>query len=164
LLEVILALLSLLGLVAVDFWLSDVTLEAGTEAGLAVLMEAREAMVDRGLTVLVLVEGRIVAELTEEASARGFAPPVSANLEVELASGLVAATLGLPDLGRGAVMGLAVLGAGVEATLEDSLDGTARAGGTGGLVLILGARVITGVDLGLEPRRQLENLARDCIS
>jgi hypothetical protein len=99
---------------------------------------ARGPMLDRGLTVLAVVEGRIVAELTEEARASGFVPPaVSVDLVMELAGGFVVLVLGLVALGRGATTGLVVLVAGVVVVLEESLDATGRAGGTGGLVLVL---------------------------
>jgi len=78
----------------------------GTEAGLVAATVARGPMLDRGLTVLAVVEGRMVAELTEEARARGFVPPVvSADLVIELASGFAVVVLGLVALGRGAVTG-----------------------------------------------------------
>jgi hypothetical protein len=153
LLEVVVALLSLRGLVEVDFWLSEVTLEVGTDAGLVVpVIEARGAIEDRGLTVLVLEDGRIVDELTEEASARGFVPvPDSVAFEVEAERALVAGvTLGLPDRGRGTGAGLVVL-TGVAVVLEDSLDTRGRAGGTGGFVVVLAALEGTKADLGLEP-------------
>jgi hypothetical protein len=134
----------------------------GTEAGLVAGTVARGPMLDRGFTVLAVVDGRIVAELTEEARASGFVPPaVSVDLVIELASGLVVVVLGLAALGRGAVTGLEVLVAGVVVVLEESLDATGRAGGTGGLVPVLTvlpvveAPTAAGADLGLEPKYQL---------
>jgi hypothetical protein len=134
----------------------------GTEAGLVAGTVARGPMLDRGLTVLVVVDGRMVAELTEEARASGFVPPaISACLVVELARDLAAKVLGLGALGRGAVTGLVVLVAGVVVALEESFDATGRAGGTGGLVLVLNvlpvveAPTAAGADLGLEPELQL---------
>jgi hypothetical protein len=134
----------------------------GTEAGLVAATVARGPMLDRGLTVLAVVEGRVVAELTDEARASGFVPPVvSVDLVIELASGLVAVVLGLAAPGRGAVTGLEVLVAGVVVVLEESLDATGRAGGTGGWVLVLNALLVVeaptaaGADLGLEPGYQL---------
>jgi hypothetical protein len=134
----------------------------GTEAGLVAGTVARGPMLDRGLTVLAVVDGRIVAELTEEARASGFVPPVvSVDLVIELARDLAAKVLGLAALGRGAVTGLVVLVAGVVVVLEESLDVTGRAGGTGGLVDVLNvlltaeAPTAAGADLGLEPEYQL---------
>lgn len=132
------------------------TLEVGTDVGLAGGTEGLGAMLDRGLTVLVLDEGRIVVELTDEASASGLVPVGSLDFVIELASGLVAATLGLGALGRGAATGLVGLADGV-LVLEDSLDASGRAGGIGGLVLVRNVLVGTGppgaagADLGLEP-------------
>jgi len=134
----------------------------GTEAGLVAGTVARGPILDRGLTVLAVVDGRMVAEMTEEARASGFVPPaVSDALVVELARAFAATVLGLGALGRGAVTGLAVLVAGVVVVLEESLDATGRAGGTGGLVLVLkvlepvAAPGAAGADLGLEPICQL---------
>jgi hypothetical protein len=131
----------------------------GTEAGLVAGTVARGPMLDRGLTSLAVVEGRIVAELTDEARASGFVPPVvSVDLVVELVSGLVVVVLGLAALARGAVTGLVVLAAvEIAVVLEDSLDAAGRAGGTGGLVLVLNGLAVVeiptaaGADLGLEP-------------
>ena len=39
----------------------------------------------------------------------------------------------------------------VDVVLDDSLVAAGRAGGTGGLVLVLGGLVGTGADLGLDP-------------
>jgi len=134
----------------------------GTDAGLVAGTVARGPILDRGLTVLAVVDGRMVAELTEEARASGLGPPVvSVDLEVELARGLAAKVLGLGALGRGAVTGLVVLVAGVVVVLEESLDGAGRAGGTGGLILVLNVLLVVedptaaGADLGLEPEYQL---------
>jgi len=130
----------------------------GAEAGLVAGAVARGPMLDRGLTVLVVVDGRMVAELTEEASARGFVPPaVSVVLVVEPVRGFSATVVGLVPLGRGAVTGLVVLVAGFVVVLEESLDATGRAEGTGGFVLVLNvlpvveAPTAAGADLGLEP-------------
>ena len=134
----------------------------GTEAGLVAGTVARGPILDRGLTVLAVVDGRMVAEMTEEARASGFVPPaVSDALVVELARAFAATVLGLGALGRGAVTGLAVLVAGVVVVLEESLDAAGRAGGTWGLVLVLNvlpvveAPTAAGADLGLEPELQL---------
>jgi hypothetical protein len=68
----------------------------GTEAALVAGTVARGAMLDRGLTVLAVVDGRTVAELTDEARASGFVPPaVSVDLVVELARGFVVVVVGL---------------------------------------------------------------------
>jgi hypothetical protein len=68
----------------------------GTEAALVAGTAARGPMLDRGLTVLAVVDGRMVAELTEEARASGFVAPVaSVGLVVELARGFVVAVVGL---------------------------------------------------------------------
>jgi hypothetical protein len=134
----------------------------GTDADLLAGTVARGPMLDRGLTVLAVVDGRMVAELTEEARARGFVPPVaSVDLVAELARGLATVVLGLVALGGGAVTGLVVLVAAVAAVLVESLDVTGRAGGTGGLLLVLNVRLVVeaptaaGADLGLEPELQL---------
>ena len=160
--EAVLALLSLLGLVMADLWLSEVTLEVGIEAGLIAATVARGPLLDRGLTVLAVVDERMVAELTEEASASGFVPPgISVALVVDTERGFVVVVLGLGALGRGAAAGLVVLVAGVVVVLGASLDPTGRAGGTGGLVEVLnvlvagGAPVVAGADLGLEPEYEL---------
>ena len=151
--EAVLALLSLLRLVMADRWLSEVTLEVGTEAGLVAATAAREPILDRGLTVVAVVGGRMVAELTEEARASGFVP-------LAVWVGLVV-VLGLGALGIGAAAGLVVLAAGFAVVLEASLAATGRAGGTGGLVEVLnvlvarGAPVVAGADLGLEPGCEL---------
>ena len=158
--EAVLALLSLLRLVMADRWLSEVTLEVGTEAGLAAATVAREPILDCGLTVVV--DGRMVAELTEEARASGFVPlAVSVDLVVEPARDLAVVVLGLGALEGGAAAGLVVLAAGVVVVLEASLDATGRAGGTGGLVeglavlVDVGAPTVAGADLGLEPGYEL---------
>jgi len=55
----------------------------GTEAGLVAATVARGPILDRGLTVLAVVDGRMMAELTEEARASGFvALAVSVGLVV----------------------------------------------------------------------------------
>lgn len=155
LLEMVLALLSLRAMVEVDFWLSEVTREVDTDPGLegAPLTEVLGATLILGRAVLVLAEGRTVAELTEDARARGLVP------DVEVPSGLVAVVAGLAaaeTLGRPALATLAVT-AGfvglivVDVVLDDSLEAAGRAGGTGGLVLVLGGLVGTGADLGLDP-------------
>ena len=126
--EAVLALLSLRASMVVDFWLSEATLEVGTEAGLVAATVARGPILDRGLTVLAVVDGRMVAELTEEARASGFVPPaVSIGLVVEPARGFVVVVLGLGALGIGAVTGLVVLAAGFAVVLEASLAATGRA-------------------------------------
>jgi hypothetical protein len=142
LLDMVLALLSLRATVEVDFWLSEVTREVGTDPDLEVELarEALGATLVLGFTVLVLAEGRTVAELAEEERARGL---------------VVAETLGRPAFGTlAATVGLAGLMV-VDVVLDESLDAAGRAGGTGGLVLVLGGLVGTGADLGLDPDHQL---------
>jgi hypothetical protein len=155
--EAVLALLSLRAVVE-DFCPSEVTLEVAVEVGLAVddAREDRGAAPGLGRTVLVLVvaEGRTVAELAEEARASGSGPEV----EVIVVGFVDPDTLILLVLGTvviGLVAGLADVA--VVVVLLESFDAAARAGGTGGLVvtLLLGG---TGVLLGLDPASSVLSL------